>query len=118
MRAIENLSRTARATRERCQPVLFPMVEPDLISTLEHYLVAPSFEVSLYEQTVPNWRWQSRIVCGHLVRSRRHYSVFELFLRGNSTALYVAHDVTYLILNIDSPLCNLFLCIISCACAT
>ena len=106
MRAIENLSRTARATRERCQPVLFPMVEPDLISTLEHYLLAPSFEVSLHEQKVPNWRWQGRFVCGHLVRSRRHYSVFELFLRGNSTALYVAHDGTSYTFNNDSAWCD------------
>ncbi len=45
MRAIENLSRTAcaTATGERGQPALFPMVESDLVSTVEHYLVASPF---------------------------------------------------------------------------
>ena len=52
MRAFENLSRTARKTRERCQPVLFSMVESDLVSPVEHHLVAPSFDGSLYEQKV------------------------------------------------------------------
>ena len=96
MRAIENLSRAAcaTATGERGQPALFPMVEPDLISTLEHYLVAPSLDGGLYEQKVPNRRWQGRSVCGYLVHIRRDHSAVELFLLGNSTALYAAHDGT------------------------
>src|SRR5207244_9685796 len=71
--AVENLSRTARATSQRCQPVLFSMVESDLISPVEHHLVAPRFAGTLYKHRTPNERWRADSVRDHLIHVRRHY---------------------------------------------
>ncbi len=93
MRAFENLSRTAHKTRERCQPVLFSMVESDLVSPVEHHLVASSFMAGFMKES-PNQRWQGSSVRGHLVHIWRDHGVVELFLLGNSTALCAAYDGT------------------------
>lgn len=106
MRAIENLSRTARATRGRRQPVLFPMVEPDLVSSVEHYLLAPPFDGTIYEHKVPSEQWQGNSVCVRLVHIWYHYGAFELFLRSNSTALYAANDGISYTFNNDSARCD------------
>ena len=110
MRAFENLSRTAHKTRERCQPVLFSMVEPHLVLPVEHYLLAPSFDGSLYERKGPNRRWEGRSVCGNLVRIWRHHAVAELFFLGNSTALCTAYDGTPHTFDNDSARCD-FQCV-------
>ena len=42
----------------------------------------------------PCQRWQANSVCGYLVHIRRDHGAVELFLLGNSTALYAAYDGT------------------------
>jgi hypothetical protein len=73
---------------------------------VEHHLLAPSFDGSLYERKGPNRRWQGRSVCGHLVRIRRHNGVAEFFLLGNSTALCAAYDGTSHTFDDDSAWCD------------
>ncbi len=82
------------------------MVEPDLVSPVEHYLLARPFDGNLPEQKVSSGRWRGRSVCGHLARIRRDYGAVELFVRRNSTALCVAHERTPHTFNDDSARCH------------
>jgi hypothetical protein len=82
------------------------MVEPDLISPVEHHLVAPRFGGRLCEHKAPCQHWQANSVRGHLDHIRRHDGAFELFLRSNSTALHAANDRTSFALNDDSARCD------------
>ena len=82
------------------------MVESDLISPVEHHLVAPRFAGTLYKHRTPNERWRADSVRDRLIHVRRHYGAVDLFLRSNSTTLYAPNDRTSRAFYDDSARCD------------